>query len=139
MNPKKSENPDVPRFVVFFCSPFFVVSPATHFTTIRQPQHRNEASVASILPRNSYREDPKVSLWIFFGGGMAGKIVELRAALLVSGAVYLVHPGAERKALIRAMPSRERGNPLKVAFLAQNRFHLSISWCLFFSIFLLYK
>ena len=73
------------------------------------------------------------------GQGMAGKIVELRAVLLVSGAVRLVHPGTERKALIRAMPSRERGNPLKIAFLAQNRFHLSISWCLFFSIFLLYK
>ena len=73
------------------------------------------------------------------GQGMAGKIVELRAALLVSGAVRLVNPGTERKALIRAMPSRERVNPLKIAFLAQNRFHPFISSCLFFSIFLLYK
>ena len=55
---------------------------------------------------------------------MAGKIVELRAALLVSDAVCLVHPWIVRKYLIRAMPSRERGNPLKIAFLAQNRFHL---------------
>ena len=30
------------------------------------------------------------------GQGMAGKIVELRAALLVSGAVRLIHPGTER-------------------------------------------
>ena len=58
------------------------------------------------------------------GQGMAGKIVELRAVLLFSGAVCLVHSGTERKALIRATPSRERGNPLKIAFLAQNRFHL---------------
>ena len=43
------------------------------------------------------------------GQGMAGKIVELRAALLVSGAVRLIHPGTERKALIRAMPSSKRG------------------------------
>ena len=56
---------------------------------------------------------------------MAGKIVELRAALLVPGAVRLVHPGIVRKSLIRAMPSRKRGNPLKIAFLAQGRFHLS--------------
>ena len=42
--------------------------------------------------------------------------MELRAVLLVSGAVHLVHPGTERKALIRATPSRERGNPLKIAF-----------------------
>ena len=47
---------------------------------------------------------------------MAEKIVELRAVLLVSGSVRLVHPGTERKALIRATPSRERGNPLKIAF-----------------------
>ena len=44
-----------------------------------------------------------------FGGEMAGKIVELRAALLVQGAVRLVHPGTERKAHIRAMPSSKRG------------------------------
>ena len=43
------------------------------------------------------------------GQGMAGKIVELRAALLVSGAVRLIHPGTERKALIQAMPSSKRG------------------------------
>ena len=43
------------------------------------------------------------------GGEMAGKIVELRAALLVQGAVRLVHPGTERKAHIRAMPSSKRG------------------------------
>ena len=34
--------------------------------------------------------------------GMAGKIVELRAALLISGAVRLVHPCIVRKSLIRA-------------------------------------
>ena len=47
-----------------------------------------------------YREDPKLTLQGVIlrylagslGGGMAGKIVELRAALLVSGAVRLVHP-----------------------------------------------
>ena len=44
---------------------------------------------------------------------MAGKIVELRAALLVSGAVRLIYPGTQRKALIRAMPSIKRRNPLK--------------------------
>ena len=27
--------------------------------------------------------------------------------------------------IIQATPSRERGNPLKIAFLAQNRFHIS--------------
>ena len=43
------------------------------------------------------------------GGEMAGKIVELRAALLVQGAVRLVHPEIERKAHIRAMPSSKRG------------------------------
>ena len=58
------------------------------------------------------------------GGGMAGKIVELRAALLLSGAVRLVHPWNSRKSLIRATPPSERRNPLKIAFLAQDRFHL---------------
>ena len=52
------------------------------------------------------------------GQGMAGKIVELRAVLLFSGAVCLVHSGTERKALIRAMPSSKRRNLLKQMFLA---------------------
>ena len=51
-------------------------------------------------------------------GGVARKIVELRAALLVSGAVRLIHPGTERKALIRVMPSSKRRNPLKKMSLA---------------------
>ena len=42
--------------------------------------------------------------------------MEFRAALLISGAVRLVHPGTERKALIRAMPSSKRRNPLKKIF-----------------------
>ena len=39
-----------------FALHFSYVSPATHFTTIRQPPPsiENEASVASILSRNSY-------------------------------------------------------------------------------------
>ena len=64
----------------------------------------------------SYREDPKLTLWggrgVIAGslrGEMAGKIVELRAALLVQGAVRLVHAVTERKAHIRAMPPSKRG------------------------------
>ena len=60
--------------------------------------------------------------------GFAGVILAQeglrRAKLLSRMAVRLVHPWNSRKSLIRATPPSERRNPLKIAFLAQNRFHL---------------
>ena len=63
---------------------------------------------------------------------MAGKIVELRAALLVQGAVRLVHPGTERKAHIRAMPSSKR------RFRKKQRFWREIDFFLYFDFFFFY-
>ena len=66
------------------------------------------------------------------GQGMARKVLGLRAALLVSGAVRLVHPRTERIPLSRAMLSRKRRNPRKKKFLTRNRFHLFILVFVFF-------